>query len=306
LILQHSTTGNTRLVARYTADRLTALGWDVERWDIVKRPEPPDPAEVDLLGVASPTMYFRQTVAMERFLARLPALAAGRRPAFLVGTCAGIPGAHYPQQASQLAAKGWVALGARWLIFPTNWPPHRRAIRPFEPTAFAGAALGRWLPDLRPLWGLFWEAATEPTATDRDGLGRFLDEVDRQARGPELGAAPDPGRLARSVVPFAAMGERMEPRMMVKATQIRIDPAACTRCGTCVGLCPSGCLSRASDEDVPLVGDGCTGCWSCYNHCPDRAIAGWFSPAGAACYGGPSPATRALFRTSNTAASTSS
>ena len=159
---------------------------------------------------------------------------------------------------------------------------------------------------LRPLWALFWESATLPTASDRDGLGRFLERVDGQARAGNLGAAPDPGRLARSAEPIAIMGERMEAHMMVKATRIRIDPAACSRCGTCVGLCPSGCLTRDADDAVPRVGDGCSGCWACYNHCPDRAIAGWMSPAGAACYTGPSASTRALFRTSKTAASTSS
>jgi len=70
LILVHSTTGNTRLVARHAAGRLEAAGWEVTRHDIVKRPEPPPIHDVDLLGVASPTMYFRTTIAIQESPAR--------------------------------------------------------------------------------------------------------------------------------------------------------------------------------------------------------------------------------------------
>ena len=67
-------------------------------------------------------------------------------------------------------------------------------------------------------------------------------------------------------------------------------------CGTCVAVCPVGCISRAAEDAVPNVGSGCTGCWACYNHCPDGAISGLGCPRGAGRYAGPSPAMRELFR----------
>ncbi len=93
-----------------------------------------------------------------------------------------------------------------------------------------------------------------------------------------------------------AIGRLMTVDKMREGTRIRIDAGRCTRCGTCVQLCPAQCLTRASEEDVPRVGKTCTGCWTCHNHCPDRAISGWGAPLGAGRYEGPADASRRLFR----------
>ena len=150
LILLHSATGNTRLVALYAASRLKMDGYQVDVHDIVKKPTPPSLDDVDLLGVACPTMYFRPTFAMQRFIARMPAAESVRRPAFLLATCSGDPGAHFPLLAEQLASRGFYTLGARHIIFSTSWPIQITIERHWQFTTPIGSFLSRNLRSLRP------------------------------------------------------------------------------------------------------------------------------------------------------------
>ena len=61
LILLHSVTGNTRLLARYAASCIGQAGHDCRLHDIVEKPAPPGLGKVWLLEIACPTMYFRPT-----------------------------------------------------------------------------------------------------------------------------------------------------------------------------------------------------------------------------------------------------
>ena len=261
---------------------------------MVRDPDPPDLSGVDLLGLASPTMYFRPTLLAERFVQRLPELAKGSRPAFLLGTAGGDPGDQFPILADLLAHKGWMALGGHWVIFPTNWPPQRVLALPLG----FSAGLGRWLGDrfsaLRPYLALAWPDVGVPDTNSRKALDRFLDriiEATLHGRPPS-----EPGKQPRGLAPFAALGRAMTREKMQGATRIRIDTQACSACGICVKGCPMACLTQQDEQAVPRVGDNCSGCWACYNHCPDRAIAGWVSPAGWARYRGPSADLKTLFR----------
>ena len=45
---------------------------------------------------------------------------------------------------------------------------------------------------------------------------------------------------------------------------------ACTGCGQCVKLCPSGNISLTDGK--PVFGTECEACMACIQHCPVRAI----------------------------------
>ena len=45
---------------------------------------------------------------------------------------------------------------------------------------------------------------------------------------------------------------------------------ACTSCGICYRMCPSGNITMV--EGKPLFGDNCEGCLGCYHRCPADAI----------------------------------
>ncbi len=299
-ILLHSATGNTRLVAEFAVRRLTEAGHQCVLHDVVQNPEPPDCSDVDVLGVAAPTNYFGQTRVMQQFLDRLvpppKPVDAPPRLAFQLGTCGGEPGAHFVTQAEQLERLGWLTLGARAVSFPDSWPPHRAITKPLSFTASIGQALGAKLSPLRSLLSLPYPDMHQPTHRTVSRLGRFIDRVARRAAVRDHLAAQSPDDLARER-PRATvhLGRAMTLEWIRRCTVIRIDAQRCSRCGTCVSLCPSGCLTRDDDQSVPRVGTTCVGCWACYQHCPEDAISGWHAPAGKGRYSGPDHTTIEAF-----------
>jgi len=295
-ILLHSATGNTRLVARYASRRLTEAGHQCVLHDVVRQPEPPDCSDVDLLGVACPTNYFGQSRVMEQFLDRLPPVTDGPRLAFLLGTSAGEPGAHFVTQAEQLERLGWLTLGARSVSFSDSWPPHRAFTKPLSFTASIAHALGAKLSPLRMVLSLPFPDVNQPNHHTVSRLGRFIDRVARRAAVRDYLAAQSATDYAQERPPgMVRLGRAMKLEWIRHATAIRINAERCSRCGNCVDLCPSGCLTRDNDQAVPRVGTTCVGCWACYQHCPEDAISGWQAPAGKGRYPGPSAALVEIF-----------
>jgi NAD-dependent dihydropyrimidine dehydrogenase PreA subunit len=294
-ILLHSATGNTRLITRYAAGVLERLGHSATIHEITKHPEPPPLDEVDLLGVACPTMYFRPTFAIERALEALPE-ATGARPAFLLATAGGEPGAHFEILARLLERKGYGVLGACWLIFPDSWPPHHNLARLLAPLAPLASRLARLGPrGLRSLWGIGWPALGDPDAGDRARLDRFLARLLARV---EAGGSPAvaPEELHHAALHLDALGKGIRREQVEPYSRPRFEAARCDGCGICVEVCPARIIIQREAKGVPVVGDGCTGCFACYNRCPTGAISAWAAPGGQAQYRGPSRAARALFR----------
>ncbi len=297
-ILLHSTTGNTKVVTRFAASCLEDAGHDVEVYDIVKHKNQVLPIfdDVDLLGVSCPTMYFRPTFAMERILARLAPIQGASRPAFLLATCMGEPGAHFAICAEQLRYKGWIAVDAKWVLAPSNWPTHFHAVEKTEHTT----PIGTWLNHLyrpgRPLWGSIWPYSLLPDEGDRRDLERWLEGMLEKVAEEPLDRAPTPQQLHRSF-PGAGLSGRIFAREHVeKSIALSIDEATCTRCGTCSLICPLDAIEQVHADAVPRFIAGCTGCWACLNRCPEGAISALGTPLGVRQYSGPPRAMRELFR----------
>ena len=318
LILLHSTTGNTRLVTRHAAMTLRAAGHRCTVHNIVKEPAPPDLGAVDLLGVAAPTMYCRQTFAMEQFLDRLP--PGPGRPAFLLGTCAGEPGAHFALQAEQLAARGFVVLGAHWVMAPLNiatdaFPGATTVGRTMDrfprATRTIGALLGLYHPVLSALLsvgGMRLLRGTAsmisldlgvPDARDRRALERFLEQMARQAMAGDLDHVPRPNALHRAIPPFNFLGRVFRQSLLNSDYfRVQIDERRCNMCSTCVKVCPVRTITQQEGQ-VPRVGTNCGGCFACFNYCPEGAvnISGLIlaGSGGRGQYKGPPRAMRAVF-----------
>jgi NAD-dependent dihydropyrimidine dehydrogenase PreA subunit len=293
-ILLQSATGNTRLVTRHAQRTLEDAGHAVTVHDIAREPLPPLD-ETELLGVACPTMYFRPSFAMEQALEALPDGNGRTRPAFLLATAGGEPGAHFEILGELLARKGYRALGACWVIFPDSWPPHHHAVRhlaPLEPLAARLASLGP--RSLRSLLAIAWPALGVPDARDRDRVERFLARIVAEAQAGRLDAPP-PAALHRASLHLDAAGRRVRREAVEPYARPRFEAARCDGCGSCVVVCPAHIIVQRAEKAVPVVGDGCTGCFACYNRCPRGAISAWASPGGEAQYHGPSRAARAVF-----------
>ena len=298
-ILLHSTTGNTRLIARYASKWLQKRGHDVHLVDIHSTPPPPQPenmdlSDTDLLVVANPSMYFRPTVAMERFVSRLPAREEGEpRAAFLLGTCMGEPGAHFALLAETLEPKGWPVIGAHWVLCPSNYPTHLAAVKRLQGLSMLRPRLDHHLRALRPLWWSLWPDG-EPDEGDREELDSALRGLLHTLRHHDL-TPLRPNDLYRGIPTCNAQGRLFPVELLDRIVGIEVLEDACVRCGACVRACPAGVLTHPSPEGLPEVGTGCMGCFACYNACPEAALKAVATPPGRGVYKGPSPSMRALF-----------
>ena len=297
-IFLHSTTGNTRLVTEHTAKRMEGAGWKVTVQDIAETPSPPssdDLKAIQLLGVACPSMYFRPSPVMERFIHRLPG-APKKTPAFLLGTGGGEPGAHFDLLAEFLAHKDIIALGASFTPFINNWPPHRAVAEKIPGAGSLARLLDHLFPGHRPKLHWFWPLIGEPTLKERSLLDTFLDEMMERATNGKLEDAPAPSKLFHAAYATKAIGRLLTPDKMRLSAALRIDADRCNRCGVCIQVCPVGCLERAHGDAVPEFGPDCTACWTCFQKCPEQAISGLISPHGSFSYPGPSKEVKRLFR----------
>jgi nitroreductase/NAD-dependent dihydropyrimidine dehydrogenase PreA subunit len=57
---------------------------------------------------------------------------------------------------------------------------------------------------------------------------------------------------------------------------LTIDPRTCTRCGTCVEVCPAGIIATAGPDELPAwvpgAARGCIRCGHCVAVCPEAAL----------------------------------
>ena len=53
---------------------------------------------------------------------------------------------------------------------------------------------------------------------------------------------------------------------------LRLDPEACTGCGTCVLVCPHEVLALEDGRAVLRRRDACMECGACATNCPDEAL----------------------------------
>ena len=51
-----------------------------------------------------------------------------------------------------------------------------------------------------------------------------------------------------------------------------INSKKCTKCGTCVEICPVGVFAKEGDKVIVKNPDACIGCRACEVQCPEEAI----------------------------------
>ncbi len=291
----HSTTGNTKLVADYAAGWFRNQGQRVSTRNIELNFGYEELDSADLLVLACPTMYFRPTLVMEKFVQGLPSLPDGeRRPVFLLGTCMGEPGAHFPLLTEALEPKGWKTMGAHWVVCPSNYPTYRALVKPLERISAVKPYLSRRPAFLRPLWWFLWPGE-EPDESDREELDSALRQLMHVLESHGMSTQPlrdHPVKVSR-VGGF--LGRRISSDMFDRIVRPRIDRARCESCGLCVETCPAGIFSRSAVNEIFISGGGCTGCFACYNMCPNGAVSAMATPAGKGMYKGPTESMKLLF-----------
>jgi flavodoxin/ferredoxin len=241
LLVHFSQGGTTARVAAAVGAGLAAAGWAVDRHNLRDGP-PPGPAGYDLLGVGTPTHYFRPPFVVTDYLDRLPDLNGLPVLTFvLYGTYRGDAGNRVRRA---LARKGGREAGYFHCRGADYYLPYLKQGYLFSPDHPTPAEL----------------AAAE--AFGREVAGRVA-----AGEFPRVPADPRPPlayRLERAVCGRPLVRH-------VYSRLFRVDPDRCTGCGHCVGQCPVGNLTQDAQE-LPVWGRECLFCLACEMACPQDAI----------------------------------
>jgi flavodoxin/ferredoxin len=246
MVAYFSQGGTTARVAGAIASGLRAAGYEIDLHDI-QAGGPPDPGNYDLLGVGSPTYYYRAPSNVLDWVRNLPDLDG--LPAFafaLYGTYRGDAGNDIRHALARKGARdvgyfhakgadyylGYLKLG---YLFSPDYPTEEVLARAGEFGRHVAARLDG--QDYVP-------AADDPPPAAIYRLERFL--------------------LHRRLI------EQVYSRMFL------LDKDSCAACGLCARECPTGNIAQDT-EGHPVVGRNCLFCLTCQMNCPNEAIttAGW-------------------------------
>lgn len=241
LIVFFSQGGTTTRIAESVAGGLRAANHEVHLHNL-KDGQPPDPRNYDILGIGSPTYYFRPPFNVIEYLNNLPGLAG--KPFFvfvLHGTYCG--------DAGNIIRQAMERKGAR----ETGY------FRCLGADFFLGYLKRGYLFSPR-----------HPQAGEIARAELFGREVAAYHAGkpyvkPEYDASPSIiYRLERFLV----------NRFMIKQMYSRliwVNAKKCSACGLCMKLCPTGNIS-ADKQGHPIWGRNCLLCFTCEMKCPLNAI----------------------------------
>lgn len=241
LIVYFSQGGTTARVAEHIATGLRSTAHHVDLFNL-KDGRPPDPTGYDLLGIGSPTYYFRPPFNVMDYLNRLPNL--GEIPTFvfvLHGTYRGDSGNDIRHA---LDKKGTQDLG----YFHCRGADH-----------YLGYLKERYLfsPD----------HPTDEELAQAEAFGR---EVAARLAGKQYAKSENdhPTALVYRLERF------LTNRWLVRqiySKLFRVEAENCAACGDCMEQCPTGNITENKDGH-PVWGCNCLLCLTCEMICPEEAI----------------------------------
>ena len=241
LIVYFSQGGTTAQVAESIASGLRSHGYRVDLHDVTDG-QPPTPDGYDLLGIGTPTYYFRPTFDVSDYVAGLPELAGMPAFAFVLhGTYRGDAGNAIRQGLAQKEAKevGYFhCLGADYYLGYLN-----------QGYLFS--------PD-------------HPTVEELSEAREFGCQIALRAGG-EAYARPEDDPSPALIYRFERFTTSRWLVQQMYSRLFRINKKKCTACGLCVQECPTGNITE-DGEGHPVWGRNCLLCLYCEMHCPDEAI----------------------------------
>lgn len=181
---------------------------------------------------------------MERLIETVSARAFGEATHWMVATCGDDVGLTPKLWRKAMAARGFHAAAAFSVTMPNTYV---------------------FLPG-------FNFDSPEVASGKRNRMEPRVDSIAARISGSELtGEIP-----ADDVVPGAAPWMKTEVlrplfnRFLTSPRGFRVDSGRCTRCSTCVRVCPLDNITMSGAG--PVWADRCTFCTACFNRCPERAI----------------------------------
>jgi flavodoxin/ferredoxin len=241
LVIYFSQGGTTERISRSIVAGLAGAGYEVDLCNLAQQ-HCPAPTGYDLLGIGSPTYYYRPPFKVIDYIDNLPALCG--LPAFvfvLHGTYLGDGG---NTVRDMLAARGaeevgyFVCRGADYYLsylkqgylFSPDHPRHADLTR--------GEAFGRDVA-ARAAGQPYTRPAKDPSPTTLHRFERFL--------------------ATRFFV------NQLYSRLF------RVDRGQCIACGACAEVCPTSNITL-NEAGQPVWGRECELCLYCEMECPQAAI----------------------------------
>ncbi len=241
LVVFYSLTRTTAQVAERIAAGLSSTGMQVELCNL-RDNRPPAAEGYELLGIGTPTYYYRPPFNVTDYLEQLPDLAG--KPAFVFA----LHGS-YLGDCGNLVRQTLNRKGARELGYHHCF----------------GADL--FLGYLREGYLFSPEHPTRKELAEAETFGRAV--AARLAGSPAPETAPDPGpatvyRLERWLT-NRWLVEQVYSRLF------RVSRKKCTSCGLCMKQCPTRTIAR-DRKGRPVWGRDCLLCLQCEMLCPEEAI----------------------------------
>ncbi len=235
LVCYFSGSGNTKLACDYIAGKIDTVEFDFYS---IRSDEKVDCEKYDVIGFAAFADFWGPSPKMISFINSLP--NGSGKPAFVFNTFGMMNGGTLRAVHSLVAKKGFNIIAGHALHMPENMPNMIIA-------------------------GMANEQA--PDAEELSAFDDFIKGLAACLSGPEA-----LGKAKRFRLPLRDRFFPSMPRFFGKSQMGPkfVDTALCTKCRTCVNVCPYGAVSMGAfpqfDEKK------CLTCWACYIHCPTLAI----------------------------------
>jgi flavodoxin/Pyruvate/2-oxoacid:ferredoxin oxidoreductase delta subunit len=241
LIVYFSQGGTTARVAESIATGLRAAEWQADLCNM-KDEQPPEASGYDLIGIGSPTYYFRPPFNVMDYVESLPYLGGLASFVFVLhGTYRGDAGTIIRHTLARKGAREVGYFHCRGADYFLGYLKRGYLFSPGDPTA--------------------------EELAEAEMFGR---EVAAHLAGQPY-ARPEEDRPAAAIY-------RLE-RFLVNRWLIRqiysrlftVDAKKCNACGLCMKLCSTGNITKDKDEH-PVWGRNCLLCLTCELKCPKDAI----------------------------------
>ena len=232
-----SGSGNTRHLTDQLVMELKKLSVESSVYDF--RTTPPLPGDCDFFGICFPVYCWSPQWLIVQWVRNLPDLAG--KKCFIFENYAGQPANATRRLWLELKKKNADVVAIGSTMAPETW-------------TFARSE--KHMPLLDKKYA---------ETTDKIDISKFTRHIIDAVTGK---IAPDSVKPYKwswfdMIVPFYTRP------MMGISYGIKIDRSKCTKCGLCVGNCPSGALTMV---DFPKYKKPCAACYGCINICPTDAI----------------------------------
>ncbi len=242
LIVEFSQSGNTREIARAISEGIIDSGNSADIVPI-KNAGSNCADGYDLIGIGTPTFFYREPRNVSDFIRKMAFLAGGR--CFIFCTHGSIIGNTFHNMRNLLNERGYTVIGA------------------FD--CYASTSL-QFYPAVMHTEG-------HPDPSDKDNARRFGKEICDLSRRIQKGEKEHvPTFTVVKDVWWSKTAQMLSQDFLRKISpKLEVDLNKCTRCLQCEQNCPVDAIDIMNDP--PLIQlEACIFCWYCEKSCPEKAI----------------------------------